>query len=255
MDQPIRSKTGKIALVTGAAQGLGLAFATRLAAEGATVVAADRADATELVPLLKDAGAADAAFFQVDLAEESGIDRMTRDLIDRFGSCDIIVNNAGILLRHASLDETSAADWRRTMAVNVEAMFLVCRALVPGMAERGYGRIVNIASDMLNSTAAGFYPYFASKGAVVGLTRALANEFGDQGVIANCIAPGFTRTPRTEEEARGKPIFEMVAKSQAIRRTAVPEDLVGALSFLTSDDAAFITGQTLIVNGGAVKAL
>ncbi len=254
MDQPIRSKKGKVALVTGAAQGLGLAFATRLAAEGATVVAVDLAAADALADTLKRAGASDAAFLQVDIADETQVERMAGAIGERFGRCDIVVNNAGIL-RNAALADTTPDDWRRTMAVNVDAMFLICRALVPGMAERSYGRVVNIASDMINSIASGFYPYFASKGAVIGFTRALANEFGQHGVVANCIAPGFTRTPRTEEEVGDKPIFDIIAKGQAIKRTAVPEDLVGAMSFLTSDDAGFITGQTLIVNGGTTKAI
>ena len=179
---------------------------------------------------------------------------MAGTILERFGRCDIIVNNAGIL-QHASLGETTVENWRRTMAVNVDAMFLICRALVPGMADRNYGRVVNLASDMIGSTAAGFVSYFASKGAVIGLSRALANEFGQHGVTANCIAPGFTRTPRTEEEVGEGPMFEIMAKAQAIKRTPVPDDLVGAMSFLTSDDAAFITGQTLIVDGGFLKTI
>lgn len=254
MSEPIRSKKGKIALVTGARQGLGLAFAHRLAAEGATVIAVDRADAGNLVEELKGAGATEAAYFQIDIADEPQVERMAGAVLERFGRCDIIVNNAGIL-QHAPLSKITLADWRRTMAVNIDAMFLICRALVPGMAERNYGRIVNITSDMIGSVASGFSPYFASKGAVIGFTRALANEFGQQGVIANCIAPGFTRTPRTEEEVGDGPMFEIVAKLQAIKREAAPEDLVGAMSFLTSDDAAFITGHTLIVDGGLLKAM
>ena len=254
MTPSTKSKAGKVAVVTGAAQGIGLAFATRLAAEGATVVAVDVAEANALVPLLVDAGAPAAAAMQLDIADETAVERMAAELIERFGRCDILVNNAGIL-RHGNLTEVTLDDWRRVMAVNVDAMFLLCRALVPGMAERGWGRVVNLASDMLNSVAIGFYPYFASKGAVVGLTRALANEFGPNGVTANCIAPGFTRTPRTEQEMGEKPIFEVIAQGQAIKRTGMPDDLVGTMSFLTSDDAAFLTGQTLIVNGGMTKAL
>jgi NAD(P)-dependent dehydrogenase (short-subunit alcohol dehydrogenase family) len=254
MDQPRRSKQGKVALVTGARQGLGLAFARRLAAEGATVVAVDRAEAADLAAELKEAGAADAAFFQADISRETEVVQMAAGLIDRFGRCDIIVNNAGIL-HNTPLGSTSLADWRGIMAVNIDAMFLICRALVPGMAERNYGRVVNIASDMLGTIAAGFGAYFASKGAVIGFTRALANEFAQQGVVANCIAPGFTRTPRTEQEVGDGPMFEIITKLQAIKREAAPEDMVGAMSFLASDDAAFITGQTLIVDGGLLKTI
>lgn len=256
MDQPVRSKKGKVALVTGAATGLGRAFALRLAAEGATIMALDRAEGSDLAETLRDSGASGAVFFQADVSDEAQVEQMGRTIIGRFGRCDIIVNNAGVAHR-APLSEVTLADWRHVMAVNVDSMFLINRALVPHMVQRNYGRIVNITSNTLGSTATDFCPYIASKGAVVGFTRALANEVGQYGVTVNCIAPGLTRTARTEEEARHSniPIFEMIAQGQAIKRQAVPEDLVGAMSFLTSDDAAFITGQTLIVDGGFLKTM
>ncbi len=215
---------------------------------------ADLQDTNWLVDDLKGQGAPDVLVIQMDVSDEALVSSMASSINERFGRCDIVVNNAGIA-SHQGLAETSFASWRRVMATNIDAIFLVCRALVPGMAERGYGRVVNVGSDMIGLTAAGFYAYFSSKGGVVGLTRAIANEFGDQGVTANCLAPGLTRTPRSEQEAGDVPIFEMLAKTQAIKRTSLPSDLVGALSFLTSDDAAFMTGQTLIVNGGSIKAL
>ena len=252
----VRSKQGRVALVTGAAQGLGRAFAMRLAAEGASVVAVDRADAPDLSEELEQAGASDVCVLNVDISEEEQVEEMAATVLDRFDRCDLLINNAGIL-KHASLANTSLPDWRRILAVNIDGTFLVCRALVPAMAKHGYGRVVNLASDMLASTSTGFYAYFASKGAVVGFTRALANEFGEAGVTANCLVPGLTRTPRTEAEAEaaGKPIFDFIAATQVIKRHSVPDDLVGAMSFLTSDDAAFMTGTTLIVNGGAIKTI
>jgi NAD(P)-dependent dehydrogenase (short-subunit alcohol dehydrogenase family) len=256
MHQSLRSKKGKVALVTGAASGLGLAFSLRLAAEGAAVIAVDVANASDLAATLKESGATEADFFQVDVSDEAQVEQLARTVIARHGRCDIIVNNAGIAQR-APLHQITLADWRKVMSVNVESMFLMSRVFVPGMMERNYGRIVNITSDTLGSIATDFCAYIASKGAVVGFTRALANDVGPHGIIVNCIAPGLTRTPRTEEEARHSnlPIFEMIARGQAIKRQAVPEDLVGAMSFLTSDDAAFITGHTLIVDGGSLKAM
>ncbi len=254
MDQPVRSKKGKIAIVTGASRGLGLAFAQRLAAEGAVVVAVDRTAASGFVGSMKEAGAADAAFHQVDVSDEVQIGEMARSVLDRFGRCDIIVNNAGVV-PHALLSEITLAEWRRVMAINLDSMFLITRALVPTMIQQNYGRIVNITSSILAEVASGFCHYMASKGAIVGFTRALANEVGPHGVIVNCLAPGLTRTPNTEQALPDLKIFDMTAQKQAIKKPLVPEDLVGAMSFLTSDDAKFITGQTLIVDGGLVKAM
>ncbi|WP_281273956.1 SDR family NAD(P)-dependent oxidoreductase [Sphingobium fluviale] len=162
-----------------------------------------------------------------------------------------MVNNAGIV-PHEALADVTVADWRRTMAINVESVMLMCRSFFPSMAERKYGRVVNLSSDQLGLTLGGFATYMATKAAIIGLTRALANEFGEQGITVNCIAPGLTKTARTEIYG---PLFDELAKTQAIKRHEVPEDLVGAMSFLTSDDSSFITGQTLIVDGGLMNAI
>jgi NAD(P)-dependent dehydrogenase (short-subunit alcohol dehydrogenase family) len=248
------AKRGKVALVTGAARGLGLAFAHRLATEGAIVIAVDREPAPSVADDLKMAGATDSAFFQIDISDEENVEQLACDMVARFGRCDIVVNNAGMVPR-GMIQETTLADWRRVMAINVESMFLICRAFLPAMIAQRYGRIVNITSDALGGAISGFSNYMASKGAVVGLTRGLANDVGVHGITVNCIAPGLTRTLRTEAEVSDPRVFDKIAQAQAIKRAAVPEDLVGALSFLTSDDAAFMTGQTLIVNGGLLKAL
>jgi NAD(P)-dependent dehydrogenase (short-subunit alcohol dehydrogenase family) len=254
MNQLTRSKKDKIAIVTGAAAGLGLSFAKRLASEQATVIAVDRDEARELPEKLKALGASDASFIQADVSDEAQIERLAGSVLDRYRYCDIIVNNAGIC-PHVPFSELTLAEWRRVMAVNVESMFLMSRALVPAMIERHYGRIVNITSAMLGEVISGRCHYMASKSAIIGFTRALANELGAHGVTVNCIAPALTRTPTTERELPDMSIFEMVAQARAIKKHAMPDDLSGALSFLTSDDAAFITGQTLIVDGGLLKAL
>ena len=254
MDQSGRSKQGKVALVTGAAQGLGLAFALRLASEGANVIAIDRQEAAALEESLETAGAPEASFLRIDVSDEEQVVRMAETVLARYGRCDIVVNNAGVVPR-APLHEITLAEWRRVMAINVDSMFLITRSLVPPMIENKYGRIVNITSAMLGMVAAGRCHYLASKGAIVGFTRALANEVGSHGVIVNCLAPGLTSTPYTENTLAGSKQFELVAEQQAIKRKEVSEDLVGAMSFLTSDDAAFMTGQTLIVDGGLVKSI
>ena len=141
------------------------------------------------------------------------------------------------------------------MATNVESAFLICRALIPSMVEHRYGRIVNITSNTLGLVIEGFSHYMASKGAVVGFTRGLASDVGLYGITVNCIAPGLTRTPTTERIFPDGQAFDQFAQAQALKRPEMPDDLIGAMSFLTSDDAAFMSGQTLIVDGGLLRSM
>jgi NAD(P)-dependent dehydrogenase (short-subunit alcohol dehydrogenase family) len=151
------------------------------------------------------------------------------------------------------------AEWRRVQAINLDSVFLMCAAFVPGMRARKWGRIVNLASSTLGSVVSGFVHYVASKGGVVGFTRALATELGDDGITVNAISTGLTRSPGTLARtprpgfANMENEFAFAATMQAIKRPEVPGDLVGAVSFLTSDDAAFMTGQTLNIDGGRVR--
>jgi NAD(P)-dependent dehydrogenase (short-subunit alcohol dehydrogenase family) len=244
----------KVAAITGAASGIGQAFAQRLAEEGVHVAVVDRQPGDETVKRVVEAGR-ESLFCECDVASPESVDAMARQVLQRFGSCDIVINCAGVFPLKP-FEEITYDDWRRVLSVNLDGTFLTCAAFAPGMKSRGWGRIVNMASSTFGGVVTGFAHYVASKGGVIGLTRALATELGPYGVTVNSIAPGLTRTPGAfmrgpragvasmEEE------FERTANMQAIKRGEVPADLVGTISFLTSDDAAFITGQMINVDGG-----
>jgi NAD(P)-dependent dehydrogenase (short-subunit alcohol dehydrogenase family) len=251
------STQDKIALVTGAAGGLGQAFARRLARDGAHVVLVDIKPCEDTAKLVEAAGR-EAMVVTCDITSEESVGYLASEVEMRFGRCDILVNNAGIYPIQP-FEQVTFADWRRVMALNLDAVFLVTRAFAPGMKRRKWGRIINLSSSTLNTVASGYTHYIASKGGVVGFTRALATEMGNHGVTVNAVSPSLTRTPGTEGRAPrpGRASmdeeFEQIARIQAIRRVQVPDDLVGVVSFLASDEAAFMTGQTLYVDGGMVR--
>jgi NAD(P)-dependent dehydrogenase (short-subunit alcohol dehydrogenase family) len=193
------------------------------------------------------------------VSSESSVTSLAAEVTARFGRCDILVNCAGVYPLQ-SFAEITFAEWRRVQAINLDSVFLMCAAFVPGMRARKWGRIVNLASSTLGSVVSGFVHYVSSKGGVVGFTRALASEVGDDGITVNAISPGLTRSPGTLARtprpgfATMEDEFVFAAKMQAIKRPEVPGDLLGAISFLTSDDAAFMTGQTLNIDGGRVRS-
>jgi NAD(P)-dependent dehydrogenase (short-subunit alcohol dehydrogenase family) len=246
--------SGRVALVTGAADpdGIGAACAHALAAAGYAVGLLDRRSCELVVDQLV-AGGARARAVVVDLADEAATLAAVAQLHEALGEVVILVNCAADLTR-APLGELDAVTLRRVLDVNVVAAAVLARAVAPGMARRGTGRIVNIASDTFDRPPApGMTAYIASKGALIGLTRALALELGPAGITVNAISPGLTRTGGAQA---GQPpaMFDAVRASQAIDRTLTSADYAGVLTFLVSEAAAVLTGQTLRADAGLVMA-
>lgn len=240
--------SGRIAVVTGAAAGIGQATAQRLAGSGAAVVAVDRNWPAETLELLESAGTPGHAI-QADVSDPAQTERIGQEVASRFGQCDILVNNVGIY-PVASIDEMTYALWRKVLTVNLDSQFLMVKAVLPLMV--GWGRIVNISSNSIVTEIPGLTPYMASKMGVIGFSRALANDLGERGITVNAVAPAYTNTPGTKSNP--EELATEMSRRQAIKKFAQPEDIVGMISFLTSEDGQFITGQTLMVDGGMGRA-
>jgi NAD(P)-dependent dehydrogenase (short-subunit alcohol dehydrogenase family) len=239
---------GKVAVVTGGAQGIGRAIADGLSAEGARIVIADLRGAEEAAGRYPD-----GVGLTVDVASEADTARMAEETVARCGRVDILVNNAGLYasLAMRPFDQIDVDEWRRVMDVNVLSMFLTCRAVVPHMREQGGGRIVNISSGTPFRGVPFLLHYVTSKGAIVALTRALAKELGGDEVLVNCVAPGFTMSEGVKEnEAVVKALRDVSLASRTLKRDQEPEDVVGAVVFLCGPGSSFVTGQTMVIDGG-----
>ena len=244
---------GKVAIVTGAGSGIGKVLARRLAADGASVVIADiRSFDTAAAEIAKATGAKTLGI-EVDVSSEEQVAAMAAQTMKAFGRIDILVNNAAVFstLKLKPFEEIPAAEWRKVMDVNTLGVFLCCRACAPHMRSGGYGRIINLASGAPLKGVPLFLHYIASKGAVIAMTRGLARELGKDGITVNSLAPGFTLSENVAAKADHTRAGEVTRMSRAIQRDETPEDLVGAVSFLASADSAFVTGQTLVVDGGS----
>jgi NAD(P)-dependent dehydrogenase (short-subunit alcohol dehydrogenase family) len=230
---------GRTAFVTGGAQGIGAAIARGLETEGATVVVAD------LEP--PDGGV------RADVSSEDDVARLVDETLARHGRIDVLVNNAGLYasLAMRPFTEIPLEEWRQVMDVNVASMFLTSRAVVPAMREQGGGKIVNISSGTPFRGVPFLLHYVTSKGAIVALTRSLAKELGKDNIHVNCVAPGFTMSAGVEANPEVvEKLRDVSVAARTIQRDQVPEDVAGAVVFLCTPAADFITGQTMVIDGG-----
>jgi 3-oxoacyl-[acyl-carrier protein] reductase len=245
--------SGQVAVVTGAAQGLGRAFALALAAEGADIIALDVRSPEETADLVEARGRR-ARALTLDVSDGAAVGPALAAAVQGLGRVDILINNAATTGQTSLIpfDAIEEADWDRVMAVNLKGMWLCARALVPPMKAQGRGRIVNMTSGTVFTGQPLLLHYVSSKGAIIGFTNALARELTGSGVNVNAIAPGYTVTEGSRTlAASGPQAFEAdMLSRQIIPRLAQPADLVGAMLFLVSDGSDFITGQTLNVDGG-----
>ena len=239
---------GRVAIVTGGAQGIGRAIADRLHADGATVVVADLRGAEQAGAELGGLGVT------VDVSKEADTLAMAKAALDAYGRIDILVNNAGIYtsLVPTPFEELDVEEWRRVFDVNVLGMFLCTRAVTPAMRAARFGRIVNLASGTPYKGVPFLLHYVSSKGAVVALTRCVAKEVGGDNILVNTVAPGFTMSDGVlGNSVQIERLQEISVKARVLQRDQHPGDIVGAVAFFCSPDADFITGQSLVVDGGA----
>ena len=245
MKEP-QTHTGRIAVVTGAARGIGYAVATKLAQRGARVALVDLERPDAQAASLPGQALAIAA----DVSSEAGWAHIGERVRAQLGDPDIVVNNAGIYPQ-IMLEELDYAKWRHTLAVNLDSNYFSAREFVPAMRKKKWGRFVNISSNSIGTNLPGLGHYMAAKMGVLGWVRGLANEVGQDGITVNAIVPALTNTPGTSKVP--EELKRSVWQLQAIKRFAEPEDIAGPIVFLTSDDAAFVTGQALVADGGMYK--
>jgi NAD(P)-dependent dehydrogenase (short-subunit alcohol dehydrogenase family) len=239
---------GRVAIITGAGQGLGRAFAHGFGAQGAVPVIAEIND---------DKGRAVAAetgglYVRTDVSDPASVDAMARAVLDAYGRIDVLVNNAAIFstLEMRPFEEIPLEEWERVLRVNLTGPFLCARAVAPAMRKAGWGRIINIASAAVSLGRPNYLHYIASKAGLAGMTNSLARELGPHGITVNAILPGatFTEIPRKTVTPEQK---KAIVGMQCIARPELPEDLVGVVLFLASPASGFVTGQALTADGGA----
>ena len=248
---------GKVAIVTGGAKGIGRHYVRALAAEGARVMIADIEDGSALAAEIAQAHGADAvASSSCDVSDEKSVATLVDETIKRFGQIDVLVNNAALYskLTPRNYDEWDAEVWDRVMAINVRGPWLMARAVAPHMIARRAGKIINIASGAAYKGVPRMLPYVTSKGAMIAFTRALSRELGQHGIAVNSLSPGYILSDTGLENATHVEEERVpVRNSRAFKRDAYPEDLTGTLVYLASHDSDFVTGQSIVVDGGSVN--
>ena len=250
--------SGKNVIVTGGAKGIGSVYARAFASEGANVAVADilEHEGETLAKELDGHGDSQALFVRADVTDDKSVHQMARQAADRLGGVDVLVNNAAIYFELGAkkpFDEISVEEWEKVMAVNVRGIWHCTKAVSPYMRRQGYGKIVNISSVVAYIGAAGFAHYVASKAAVIGLTRALARELGSDNITVNAVAPGLVSNEATRQ-INVEDYIEQATTTRSIQRAMAPEDLVGAVLFLSSPESNFVSGQTFVVDGGGVMS-
>jgi NAD(P)-dependent dehydrogenase (short-subunit alcohol dehydrogenase family) len=249
------SVAGSVIIVTGGARGIGASLATHLAGRGARVVVADvLAEHGAALAATLSGGVGDAIFHRTDVVDPASVQAMAEAAVDRYGRIDALVNNAAIyesLGAKQHFADISVADWDRVMAVNAKGVWLATAAVYPTMKAQGYGRVVNIASATVHAGVPFFAHYTASKGAVIAVTRSIAKEVGRDGITVNAVAPGLVDN-EASAALNDTSYFPTLERQRAIPRAMTPADLTGAITFLCSSASGFITGQTMVVDGGLV---
>jgi NAD(P)-dependent dehydrogenase (short-subunit alcohol dehydrogenase family) len=244
----LKTHEGRTAVVTGAARGMGQAIALGLAERGANVAGVDLNDAGETGELVSATGV-EWLGVTGDVSTPEGVDGIGAAVLEKFGAVDILVNNAGTYPQ-VDWDGLDFEFWKRILRINLDSQFLMCKAFVPGMREKSYGRIVNTASDSVHLPIPHATHYITSKMAVIGFTRGLAADLAEDGIVVNAVSPALTDTGNG---AFPQELIPVIAQMQAIKRPAVPNDVVGTIAFLTSEDAAWVTSQTIWADGGLAR--
>ncbi|NQV58009.1 MAG: glucose 1-dehydrogenase [Rhodospirillales bacterium] len=247
---------GRVAIITGAAQGIGAAYAKALAGEGANVVLSDIQDAGDVAKEIEDTyQGAETLALKTDVSDEVQVNDMVAQTVAKFGKLDILISNAAMFasITHKPFEEISVDEWDKLMAVNVKGLWLCAKAAAPEMRKNGYGKIVNIASGTLFKGNPNILHYVTSKGAVLAMTRSMSRELGNDNICVNTLAPGLTMS----EGVMGSEGFmegrDINLASRALKRYQTPDDLTGAMLFLVSADSDFMTGQCMVVDGGSVN--
>ncbi len=243
---------GKVAIVTGGGQGIGQVFAERMAEEGAKLVIAElnRAKAEAVAERIRSKGHEAISVF-TDVSQEESVKAMVQTAVAKYGRIDVLVNNAAIFhtIKMKPFEQISSHEWDELMAVNLRGPFLCCKCVIPIMKTQKMGKVINISSGVVFNGRPFYLHYVASKAGIIGLTRAMAREVGDWNVTVNSIAPGPVVTEMPRETVSPEQAKTLLSQ-KCIKRAQVPEDLVGGLLFLASDESDFITGQTISVDGG-----
>jgi NAD(P)-dependent dehydrogenase (short-subunit alcohol dehydrogenase family) len=253
--EPLMNSRKRVALITGGATGLGRAMAERLAADGLHIVIGDLRGAQEAAKALQSQYGTDCLGLRMDVADSASVQETVDATAACFGGVDVLVNNAALFstLVNRPFEQYEADEWMQVMRVNTLGPFLCAKAVAPHMKLQRWGRIINVASTSAIKGLANMAHYVTSKGAVITFTRVLARELGAWEITANAIAPGLTLSDQIlQNDAHVQQFGEAIRKSRSIQRDAYPSDLVGTVSFLAGNDSAFMTGQTLCVEGGAV---